>query len=76
MSFDKAIRYGKEYRHEYRDSRAFDRSCRNHGSCKWCECNRRFNALKLEEKFKQDMEEYYDTDTEVYDPESDYDDRV
>lgn len=36
MSLDKAIKYGKEYRKPYRKSKAFDRSCRNHGSCPYC----------------------------------------
>lgn len=30
----------KDHRAEYHGSKAFDRSCRNHGSCKHCERNR------------------------------------
>ena len=37
---DKAIKHGKEKRKEYRDSRRFDCTCRNHGSCSYCRENR------------------------------------
>lgn len=37
---DKAIEHGKEHRKPYRKSKLFDRSCRNHGSCPYCESNR------------------------------------
>lgn len=40
MSLDKAIASGKEHRNPYRGSKAFDRSCRNHRGCNWCERNR------------------------------------
>ena len=40
MSLDKAIKYGKEHRKPYRGSKAFDKSCRNHGGCPYCEANR------------------------------------
>lgn len=36
MSFDKAISYSKEHRKRYYGSKAFDTSCRNHGSCPYC----------------------------------------
>lgn len=42
MSLDKSIKHGKEHRKQYRGSKAFDPSCRNHGSCKYCENNRLF----------------------------------
>jgi hypothetical protein len=48
MSLDKAIRYGKERRKPYRKSKAFDTSCRNHGSCPWCEGNRTIQEQKEE----------------------------
>lgn len=41
MSLDKAIAHGKERRKPYRGSKAFDYTCRNHGSCPWCEENRK-----------------------------------
>ena len=40
MSLDKAIEHGKERRKQYRHSKAIDHSCRNHGSCPWCQQNR------------------------------------
>lgn len=40
MSLDKAIEHRKEKRKQYRGSKAIDKTCRNHGSCQWCERNR------------------------------------
>lgn len=40
MSLDRAIDSGKEHRKPYRGSKAFDHTCRNHGSCEWCKGNR------------------------------------
>ena len=37
MSLDKAIKSGKEHRKEYRGAKSVDPSCRNHGSCLFCE---------------------------------------
>jgi hypothetical protein len=42
MSLEKAIQHKKEKRKPYKDSRRFDRSCRNHGNCGWCENQRTF----------------------------------
>lgn len=50
---DKAILHGKEYRKPYRKSKAFDCSCRNHGSCGYCEDNRTFFDRKAR-KFADD----------------------
>ena len=41
MFLDKAIQYGKEHRQPYRKSKAIDKTCRNHGSCPYCEQNRK-----------------------------------
>lgn len=41
MSLDKAIEHKKEHRKHYRGSKAWDCTCRNHGSCSYCESNRR-----------------------------------
>lgn len=46
MSMDKAIKSGKEHRKEYKGAKAIAKSCRNHGSCKWCEMNRKHKFLK------------------------------
>lgn len=51
MSLDKAIEHGKEKRHPYRGSKAIDATCRNHGSCKWCERNR---THKMRDKHPQE----------------------
>lgn len=49
MSLDKAIERGKEHRKPYRKSKAFDRTCRNHGSCPYC-ANGRQHKHKRREK--------------------------
>ena len=38
---DKAIAHGKERRREYRGGKRWSMGCRNHGSCLWCQDNRR-----------------------------------
>ena len=53
---DKAIEHGKEHRKQYRGSKVFDRTCRNHGGCDWCKDNRLYRTNRLEEKAKQDIE--------------------
>lgn len=51
MSMDKAIKSGKEKRKPYYRSKAIDPSCRNHGSCEYCESNRLHSTRKRKEKF-------------------------
>jgi hypothetical protein len=46
MSLDKAIKHKKEKRAPFRKSKAFDRTCRNHGKCPYCEGNRTFQSEK------------------------------
>ena len=48
MSLDKAIEHGKEHRKPYRGAKAVDATCRKHGSCKWCESNRKYSDKKRE----------------------------
>lgn len=60
MSLDKAILYGKEKRKPYRGAKAIDKQCRNHGSCLYCQQNRKH-------KFRQKViykKGYYDEDTD------------
>lgn len=57
MSLDKAIRSGKEHRKKYYGSKAIDRSCRNHGSCPWCEKNRQYKNLKRMQSMIDRMKE-------------------
>ena len=58
MSLDKAIVHNKEHRKEYYGSKAIDRSCRNHGSCPWCEENRKYKYKKKEEDLDGQYKEY------------------
>ena len=46
---DKAIAAGKERRRQYRGSKLFDRSCRNHGSCDYCQGNRMYSDKRRRE---------------------------
>ncbi|MCC8068478.1 MAG: hypothetical protein LIO71_01775 [Ruminococcus sp.] len=43
---DKSIAKGIEHRKQYRGSKAFDRTCRNHGGCEVCLRNRMYKNLK------------------------------
>lgn len=47
MSLEKAIKHKKEKREQYRGSKSFDSSCRNHGGCGYCESNRTFGFKRL-----------------------------
>lgn len=57
MSLNKEIEHGKEHRKEYRGSKAIDKTCRNHGDCKWCEENRKHKYLVKEISIKERIEE-------------------
>lgn len=52
---DKAIQHGKEKRKPYYHSGRFDRSCRPHGGCPWCERNRE-HATKVRELAAEEQE--------------------
>jgi hypothetical protein len=54
MSLDKAIKYGKEYRKPYFHSGKYDKTCRPHGGCPWCEGNRKHSHEKREPVIEQD----------------------
>ena len=47
---DKAIEHGREHRKPYYRSKATDKTCRNHGTCLWCEKNRKYKYIKNEKK--------------------------
>lgn len=51
MSLNKAIEYKKEKRKPYRKAKKIDKSCRNHGSCKWCLDNRLYSSKKRKEMY-------------------------
>jgi hypothetical protein len=48
MAFDTHYPNRKDKRKPYRKSKAVDRTCRNHGSCSYCEGNRTFSNKKRE----------------------------
>lgn len=54
MSLYKAIESGKEHRIQYGERgdycKLVDKSCRNHGGCKWCEGNRTYRNRKNKAK--------------------------
>lgn len=58
MSLDKAIKYGKEHRKQYRGAKAVDPHCRNHGDCLYCLRGRMHHANVELEKAKYSEEEY------------------
>lgn len=65
MSLRKAIEHGKEHRKPYYGSKDFDRTCRNHGGCPWCEENRKYKNLKKEEMTLDKIREWsYNKDNE------------
>lgn len=45
-------------RREYRGSRRFDKTCRNGGSCGWCEGDRLYGRRKVEEAARVEVEEW------------------
>ena len=64
MTLNKAIEHGKEYRKQYTGAKAVDKTCRNHGSCAWCEGNRKHSRTKRELAAEQYMEEYEEGEVE------------
>lgn len=76
MALDKAIKSGKEHRKPYHGSKVFDYSCRNHGSCPYCERNRKHKFLDLKGEAMLDdfimnfsydeLEDKYLTREEIY----------
>ena len=59
MSLEKAIAHGKEHRKPYRGSKAFDCSCRNHGSCGYCENNRTLFDKKARMRTADQVDEWF-----------------
>jgi len=57
MSLDKAIKHGKEHRKPYRGAKAVDSTCRNHGSCSYCESNR-LHKIKKQEPIIEEMSDF------------------
>ena len=58
MALNKAIAHGKEHRKEYRGAKACDSTCRNHGSCGWCQSNRLYKNAKRFAATEYSLKEY------------------
>ena len=59
MGSEKAIKYGKEHRKEYRNWRAVDSWCRCHGGCPWCTGNRIHKFNKQKERARWEIKTYW-----------------
>lgn len=44
----------------YTGSKRFDRSCRNHGGCPWCENNRQCAATRAQQSADDQLDDWYD----------------
>lgn len=60
MSLNKSIKSGKEHRKPYKGAKAIDNTCRNNGSCGFCESNRKYAFIKSKEKSDDSIKEYLD----------------
>lgn len=60
MSLDKAIKYGKEHRKQYKGGKLYSSSCRNHGSCTYCQSNRRYKEFREKVKYHKNKKDYID----------------
>jgi hypothetical protein len=58
MSFDKKYPRRKDDRKEYRGSKSFDKSCRNHGNCSYCQNNRIYSTVKRKESINDKLNDY------------------
>ena len=60
MGMEKAIASGKEHRKEYHGTKAICKSCRNGGSCEWCQMNRQYkNLKKMQISIDKELKECY-----------------
>lgn len=57
VPLDKAIEHGKEHRKQYRRSKSFDRTCRNHGSCAYCRGSRTNKDIAKQKAFDEQIVE-------------------
>ena len=65
MGLEKAIKHGKEKRKQYRGSKAFDHTCRNHGSCSYCKDNRLFSDKKRKYSIDEEYDEFIDSEDDL-----------
>jgi hypothetical protein len=56
MAFDNEYLNRKDRRQPYRGSKAMDASCRNHGSCPYCENNRKHADERRELEAREQIE--------------------
>ncbi len=56
---DKAIEHKKEKRKPYRGSKRIDHTCRNHGSCSYCEGNRLIADRKARMRLEGQVDEWF-----------------
>ena len=56
MGFDNEHPGRKDRRRPYYKSARFDRTCRPHGSCPWCERNRAYQRRRADEDMRQQLE--------------------
>lgn len=66
MSLDKAIEHGKEHRKPYRNSGAFDRSCRPNGGCPYCESSRLRYRIIDRELVDAEMKYFYEMEYRLF----------
>ena len=59
MSFYKYYPNRKDHRKQYRDSRRFDATCKNHGSCSYCRDKRLYRYNKEIERTDNMLKEFY-----------------
>ena len=67
MSLNKAIEHKKEYRKMYFDSRKWDHSCRNHGTCSYCYNNRTYSSRKQLTRIEDEMDHWEEECSGPYD---------
>jgi hypothetical protein len=58
MALDKAIAHGKEKRRRYYRSKAFDTTCRPHGSCPHCRGSRLHSDRKARQIATEKLAEF------------------
>ena len=51
-------RTNKTIKKNYTKSKRFDKSCRNHGGCGWCEDNRLYQYNRAKEAAKIDLDDW------------------
>ena len=59
MSFDQAILHHKTHRRPYQGAKAIDATCRNHGTCPWCQANRQYQLLRARQAQLARLKEWW-----------------